>query len=125
MNANPNPPPADLLAHTLATDLNLETVVNTVASFYRIPPALAWGARRDRKAAWPRQVAMTLCCEFFPHLPCTTISRAFRRTHSTLVYARRCVLTAQKHSQTRSDLTRLRKLIHLKLNSEQVPKPSS
>ena len=118
---NPIPTPTPNLALDLAplpSPHPFETIVNTVADFYHIPPALAWSARRDRKAAWPRQVAMTLCCETFPHLTTTTISRAFRRTHSTLSYARRCVLAAQKHPHTRADLTRLRKLIHAKLSSE-------
>lgn len=99
------------------SDPTLNTIITTVSDFYHIPPALACGARRDRKAAWPRQVAMTLSCEFFPHLPLRTIATAFHRTHSTLVYARRCVLTAQKNPATRAHLTRLRNLIHTKLSA--------
>ena len=72
---------------------------------------------RDRKAAWPCQVAVTLCCEYFPHLSLRTIAKAFRRTHSTICHARRCILTAQKNPQTRATLTTLRKLIRDRLSS--------
>ena len=93
----------------------IQTIITTVADFYHVPPALAAGSCRDRKAAWPRHVAMALSCELLPHLPLRSIATAFRRTHTTVVYARRCVLSAQKNPATRSHLARLRTLLHSKL----------
>jgi chromosomal replication initiation ATPase DnaA len=126
MKTNPqNPVPATV--SSLQTDstigwkdelppIPLQTIIATVADFYHVPPALAAGSCRDRKAAWPRHVAMALSCELLPYLPLRSIATAFRRTHSTVVYARRCVLSAQKNPATRSHLARLRTLLHSKLN---------
>lgn len=93
----------------------IQTIITAVADFYHVPPALAAGSCRDRKAAWPRHVAMALSCELLPHLPLRSIATAFRRTHTTVVYARRCVRSAQKNPATRSHLARLRTLLHSKL----------
>ena len=107
----------ELLTAQDPSEPRFEPVISLVAQFYRVSPRLVCGTRRDRKAAWPRQVAMTLCCESFPHLPITTIGRLFHRKHSTVSHARRCVLAAQKNAKTRADLATLRQRIQQRLSA--------
>lgn len=72
--------PAPIIAHIQAT----------VASYYDVPLHEIKSARRSKRVAWPRQVAMYLCRELTPKsLP--DIGRRFDRDHTTVIYALRAV----------------------------------
>lgn len=44
-------------------------------------------ARRARRVAWPRQLAMLACVEHARHASLPQIGRAFRRDHTTVMHA--------------------------------------
>lgn len=72
--------------HTLRR-VTVSAIQDAVCDHYGVTRDELLGASRDRRTATPRQMAMYLCCVLTGDtLP--SIAGAFRRDHSTVVYAR-------------------------------------
>jgi chromosomal replication initiator protein len=89
MNLQPALPGFD--AHRRAAQISVADIQREVAAFFGIPALEMTSARRARKIARPRQVAMFFSRERTPHsLP--NIGRMFgHRDHTTVLHAIRTV----------------------------------
>ncbi len=73
--------------HTAKTKLNETRIINVVADYYNLTPALLMGRNRTNQVALARHVAMYLTREVLD-LPFTRVGKAFGgRDHSTVISA--------------------------------------
>jgi chromosomal replication initiator protein len=70
--------------------LELETIIEVVAKFYRTTPELLASRSRRKEVMVPRQLAMYLCRRY-TNQPASAIGRAFARRHPSVSNAERVV----------------------------------
>lgn len=85
--AQPEPPPEDAPRRRAP---RTATIIAACARIWDVPVETIHSVRRDRRYAWPRQVAMFLSRELGHH-SLIALGRAFGRDHSTVLYAVRVV----------------------------------
>lgn len=75
----------------LASPLNLDYIIDTVAAYYKIPREVLMYGNRERRSSEPRQVA-AYCIYKFSDKSYPFIAKLFnKRTHQTIMYAVRKV----------------------------------
>lgn len=83
------------------------------AEHYEIDLEAIRGPCRERKFAWPRQIAIALCLEFLPQKSSPSIGYYFGgRDHSTVVSSQRAALErASNDPEVCADFAKLREAI--------------
>ncbi len=84
--------------------LTVEHIIHEVAMAYGISTALILSERRARKVVRPRQVAIWLAGEL-TSLSLPRIGHAFRRDHTTVLYALKVVEDLRAHDRAFAALT--------------------
>ena len=103
----------DLIGRDKIQPITVEAVQRAVAEYFDVRIADLRGRSRQRKVAYPRQIAMYMCKELIPSLSLNEIGEDFGgKDHTTVLYA--CQkLSAEKESkkETRDLLQRLEKRV--------------
>ncbi|OQA27442.1 MAG: Chromosomal replication initiator protein DnaA [Verrucomicrobia bacterium ADurb.Bin345] len=103
----------DLIGRDKIQPITVEAVQRAVAEYFDVRIADLRGRSRQRKVAYPRQIAMFMCKELIPSLSLNEVGEDFGgKDHTTVLYA--CQkLTAEKKSnkETRDLLQRLEKRV--------------
>lgn len=103
----------DLIGRDRIQPITVEAVQRAVAEYFDVRIADLRGRSRQRKVAYPRQVAMYLCKELIPSLSLNEVGEDFGgKDHTTVLYA--CQKLADEKStnkDTRDLLLRLEKRV--------------
>jgi len=103
----------DLIGRDKIQPITVEAVQRAVAEYFDVRIADLRGRSRQRKVAYPRQIAMFMCKELIPSLSLNEVGEDFGgKDHTTVLYS--CQkLTAEKKSnkETRDLLQRLEKRV--------------
>lgn len=82
-----------MLEPPILPGISIRLIQLITAEHFGIDPEHMRGPSRLREFAWPRQMAIALCCEFLPHKGIPTIGHYFGgRDHSTVYHAREAAL---------------------------------
>lgn len=103
----------DLIGRDKIQPITVEAVQRAVAEYFDVRIADLRGRSRQRKVAYPRQVAMYLCKELIPSLSLNEVGEDFGgKDHTTVLYA--CQKLAEEkrsNKDTRDLLLRLEKRV--------------
>ncbi|HOF38849.1 MAG TPA: chromosomal replication initiator protein DnaA [Candidatus Hydrogenedentes bacterium] len=103
----------DLIGRDKIQPITVEAVQRAVAEYFDVRIADLRGRSRQRKVAYPRQIAMYMCKELIPSLSLNEIGEDFGgKDHTTVLYAcQKIAAEKENKKETRDLLQRLEKRV--------------
>jgi len=80
----------EMLKEGITKEPSIDQILQAVAKHFEVKVEDLLGKSKKNKLAFPRQIAMFLSCKLTEHT-LQTLSDAFQKKHSTIVYARKCI----------------------------------